>query len=140
MLPYGEISLTHNSKTQIQFPNVAVFQQLDFSSQANILPGLSKCFLGWYDDSAPKCSTLQTKDIDVKARCNCNESWSSEVIENFNWQGTTYQYLQFQTQPNLVSNQPTYLMMLQVFFNCMLPPIHSLYTQPLTPVVVILAI
>ena len=110
------------SQTQAAFPSVALFQRQDWSSQADLIP-LQKCFLGWLIDSPkdePPCNSLPPSAMVPGKSCNCTDSWSHEIIENFEWQHTNYRCVSFTPSTALVSGVPTYSMTLQAFFNCKL--------------------
>lgn len=106
--------------TEVRFPAVALFQRLDWSAQAHILPvTYAKCFLGWLDatGASPMCTDLPRQALAPGQACNCSEDWSSRVVEDFVWQNTAYRYLSFNPSPALIACTPTYIMTLQVFFN-----------------------
>lgn len=43
---------------------------------------------------------------------------NDEVIEDFLWMNTTYRYVAFDSPSWLLCNTPTYMLLLQTFFNC----------------------
>ena len=100
---------------------MTLFQRLDWSAQAHILPvDYAKCFLGWLEATGmtPMCKDLPPKALVPGQACNCSEDWSSPVVEDFAWQNIAYRYLSFAPSTALISSTPTYIMTLQVFFNC----------------------
>ncbi|RDW57818.1 hypothetical protein BP5796_12619 [Coleophoma crateriformis] len=109
--------VNRDTVSAMKFPAVAVFQRLDFTGQANLLGTGSKCFLGWYIYSGPNCSSLTANEMTMESKCDCKEDWSTNIPEGFVWYNTSFRYLLFQPTEDLISPQPTYLMMLQVFFN-----------------------
>ena len=97
------------------------FQRLDWSAQAHILPvDYAKCFLGWLEatNMTPMCKDLPQKALVPGQACNCTEDWSSPVVEDFVWQNIAYRYLSFTPSTALISSMPTYIMTLQIFFDC----------------------
>ncbi|KAM0800056.1 hypothetical protein BDR22DRAFT_259890 [Usnea florida] len=105
---------------EARFPAVTLFQRLDWSAQAHILPvDYAKCFLGWLEATGmtPMCKDLPPKALVPGQACNCSEDWSSPVVEDFAWQNIAYRYLSFTPSTALISSTPTYIMTLQVFFN-----------------------
>ena len=64
------------------------------------------------------CKDLPQQALVPGQACNCTENWSSPVIEDFVWQNIAYRYLSFTPSEALISSIPTYIMTLQVFFNC----------------------
>ena len=50
--------------------------------------------------------------------CNCNSSWSSQVGDFYEWQGSYYHYLTFAPPSNLIAFKPTMAILLQAFFTC----------------------
>ncbi|TAQ86447.1 hypothetical protein B7494_g5223 [Chlorociboria aeruginascens] len=114
---------TSDSVTNVRFPSIAIFQREDWTSQASLLgtdsAGVdSKCFLGWYDDSAPSCESLGKGNLGNTTRCNCEELWynNGSVIEGFEWMNAVYRYTVFDAPAWLSSDTPTYLLTLQTFF------------------------
>ncbi|KAE9378470.1 hypothetical protein N431DRAFT_554654 [Stipitochalara longipes BDJ] len=107
----------------VRFPSVVLFQRKDWTSQANLLGRSgdtgSKCYLGWYNDNAPSCSSLPPESFGNSTQCTCEELWynNDEVIEDFLWMNTTYRYILFDSPSWLLCNTPTYMLMLQTFFN-----------------------
>ena len=113
---------------------MTLFQRLDWSAQAHILPeDYAKCFLGWLEATGmtPMCKDLPQKALVPGQACNCSEDWSSPVVEDFAWQNIAYRYLSFTPSTALISSTPTYIMTLQVFFNCNIsyPSHEQLFTD-----------
>ena len=124
-------------QTEARFPAVTLFQRLDWSSQAQILPvSYAKCFLGWLEatGTTPMCKDLSQQALVPGQACNCSEDWSSPVVEDFVWQKIVYRYLSFTPSAALIASTPTYIMTLQVFFNCKVPYLshvqQSTYSMP----------
>ena len=113
--------LLSSAQSSANFPSIALLQRLDWTSQAELLPKASKCFLGWYIYSDTMCASLSQSELSTTA-CNCNESWTEEVQEGFIWENVQYRYLNYQTPMRYVNTAPTYLMLLQAFFNCKSSP------------------
>ena len=112
-------------QAQAQFPAITLFQRQQWTSQAHLLAGKSKCFLDWYDDNAPMCNSLSTEQITPGQACNCNDSWSVFIVY-ITWQRVSYRSLSFMTAANLIASEPSYLMKLQAFFTCRpTPPTFS---------------
>ncbi|KAE8446992.1 hypothetical protein EG329_011474 [Mollisiaceae sp. DMI_Dod_QoI] len=111
-----------DSVNNIRWPSIAVFQRSDWSSQGDLIGNMSKCYLGWYNDTAPQCKTLDPKTFGNNTECTCHELWynNDEVIDEFEWMGTTYRYMVFNSPPWFLCNTPTYLLSLQTFFNSLL--------------------
>lgn len=100
---------------------MTLFQRVDWSAQAHILPvDYAKCFLGWLEATGmtPMCKDLPQKALVPGQACNCSEDWSSPVVEDFAWQNIAYRYLSFTPSAALMSSTPTYIMTLQIFFDC----------------------
>ena len=122
------ILITSFFQTDARFPSVTVFQRLDWNAQAHILPvGHTKCFVGWVGTTGnePKCEELPQTTLVPNQACNCSENWSSPVVETFMWHNTSYRYLSFTPSAALVSNLPTLIMTLQVFFSRNIYPRYS---------------
>ena len=124
-------------QTEARFPAVTLFQRLDWSSQAQILPvSYAKCFLGWLEatGTTPMCKDLSQQALAPGQACNCSEDWSSPVVEDFVWQKIVYRDLSFTPSAALIASTPTYIMTLQVFFNCKVPYLshvqQSTYSMP----------
>ncbi|KIM95647.1 hypothetical protein OIDMADRAFT_133314 [Oidiodendron maius Zn] len=95
------------------FPSIAVFQRMDWSSQATLddISAEPNCFLGWYEPNAADCNTSEPGTLP----CSCNGSWS-EDIRDFVWQNASYRYLNMQATSAMLCNIPTTLMILQAFY------------------------
>lgn len=96
------------------FPSLTLFQRADWTSQANLdvsVPG--KCFLGWYDETAPDCSDVEPGTTP----CQCPGSWDQKVTD-FQWHNTTYRSLTLTSTSSMLSTVPTTQMIAQAFFNC----------------------
>ncbi|EPE35324.1 hypothetical protein GLAREA_11023 [Glarea lozoyensis ATCC 20868] len=108
-----------DSVTSVRFPSVAVFQRSDWSSQAILRSGGSKCFLGWHNEAAPACASLDPKTFGNSTQCTCKELWynNDSVFQEFIWQNTSYRYVVFDSPKWLISTNPTYLLLLQTFFD-----------------------
>lgn len=103
-------------QSDVAFPAVAVFQKLDWTSQADIsLAVRPKCFIGWFDESAPACD-----EASPGATCNCNQTWASEFVEPYVWRNTSYRMLLLPSSKDMVSHDPTTILLTQVFFTCTL--------------------
>lgn len=50
--------------------------------------------------------------------CDCNGSWSPQVGDFYEWQGSYYHYLTFAPPPKLMALRPTMPILLQAFFTC----------------------
>ena len=103
---------------EVQFPAIALFQNSNWTSQANISPKSMKCFLGWHKEDAVLCDDLPPEKLIPGHSCNCKAGWTNDVIEGFRWQNTTYRYLSWRPTPKLIDRVPTFLMTLQAFFTC----------------------
>ena len=77
------------------------------------------------------CTDLPRQALAPGQACNCSEDWSSRVVEDFVWQNTAYRYLSFNPSPALIACTPTYIMTLQVFFNCKASYPHQLQKTPI---------
>ena len=64
------------------------------------------------------CDSLPAISLVPGQSCNCSDSWLHEVVEDFEWQNTSYRYLEFTPAENLVATVPTYEMTLQAFYDC----------------------
>ncbi|OBT53607.1 hypothetical protein VE04_05157 [Pseudogymnoascus sp. 24MN13] len=98
----------------VYFPSLTLFQRADWTSQANLdvsVPG--KCFLGWYDESAPDCSDVEPG----VTPCQCAGSWDEKVTD-FQWHNTSYRALTLTSNSSMMSKVPTTQMIAQAFFNC----------------------
>lgn len=67
------------------------------------------------------CKDLPQNALVPGQACNCSENWASPVVEDFIWRNIVYRYLSFTPPAALASSVPTYVMALQVFFNCNAP-------------------
>lgn len=111
-------------QTEARFPAVTLLQRLDWDAQAQILPvNYTKCFLGWLEatGTTPLCKDLPQKALVPGQACSCSENWASHVVEDFTWHNIAYRYLSFTPSAALISGVPTYIMALQVFFDCNAP-------------------
>lgn len=112
-LNHRPVTLT-SYQDSVHFPSLTLFQRADWTSQANLdvsVPG--KCFLGWYDESAPDC-------IDVDAGvtlCQCAGSWDSKVWD-FKWHNASYRALTLRSNAFMLSKVPSTQMIAQALFNC----------------------
>ncbi|KAF2138606.1 uncharacterized protein K452DRAFT_89052 [Aplosporella prunicola CBS 121167] len=106
------LELRQDTVTEAAFPSVAMIERNDWTSQAHLLPNFSKCFIGWYKNSAPSCGTSGGPTLP----CNCSDAWTQDVVEDLEWQNTSYRYLEFSAPPSLISQSPTTIMILQSFF------------------------
>lgn len=105
---------------EVQFPALALFQNTNWTSQANIRSKSMKCFLGWLKENAVLCDDLPPEQLIPGQSCNCKAGWTNDVIEGFRWQNTTYRYLSWRPTPKLIDRVPAFLMTLQAFFTCAL--------------------
>jgi hypothetical protein len=139
-----EVILTINAdqaaQAEVPYPGIALFQKTSWSAQANLLAGKSKCFLGWYDDTSPICTSINSSSINPSTSCNCRDIWSNTVTENFTFQDGVYRYLEFPTALKLNCTTPTTLLWLQAFFDCIasifpaiLPLLTAFQTTRLKP-------
>jgi hypothetical protein len=98
----------------VHFPSLTLFQRADWTSQANLdvsVPG--KCFLGWYNESAPDCN-----DVDPGVTpCQCSGSWDDKVLD-FQWHNANYRALTLTSNASMLSKVPSTQMIAQAFFNC----------------------
>ncbi|KAL2052005.1 hypothetical protein ABVK25_007697 [Lepraria finkii] len=101
---------------EVQFPALALFQNSNWTSQANIRSKSMKCFLGWLKEDAVLCDDLPPEQLIPGQSCNCKAGWTNDVIEGFHWQNTTYRYLSWRPTPKLIDRVPAFLMTLQAFF------------------------
>lgn len=102
------------------FPAVAVLQNVDTSSQATLIDTPLKCWAGTYTETGPQCATLDSQQYLTSSSCNCNESWSPAIIEDFvprGLHGGTWRYLQFTPSADLVSKNPGFLLTIQAWYN-----------------------
>ena len=111
----------------VEYPSVAVLQNVDWSEQATLLPSISpKCFLG-YDSGpqAPSCATLSPGEVLTVSSCSCKDSWTPEPKQTLIWANTNYTYMAFKPAPYLAADRPMRLLSLQVFFQCMAASNHE---------------
>jgi hypothetical protein len=59
---------------------------------------------------------------------------NDSVLQEFIWQNTSYRYVVFDSPKWLICNNPTYLLLLQTFFDCKLTPGAYLASTSLTPI------
>ncbi|KAH8590421.1 hypothetical protein B0O99DRAFT_691635 [Bisporella sp. PMI_857] len=123
-LNHDVMTTTIDMVDEIEFPSIALFQRKDWSSQANLRGRFSetsgsKCFLGWYNETAPSCHDLPAGSLNNDTQCTCRELWynNDQVIEDFVWMNTSYRYVAFNSPPWLSTSTPTYMLLLQAFFD-----------------------
>lgn len=120
-IPLSTASINYTtSQDEVQFPAVTLFQNPGWSSQATLHPKLRKCFLGWHwlQRDTASCDDLRPEQIAQGKSCDCNNGWTNHVIDDFEWQGTTYRYVSWRPDPKLIDRIPTYRLTLQAFFTC----------------------
>lgn len=113
-LNHDEIHLSQDSIDRTYFPSVALFQRVDWTSQAvlNTTQATSKCYLGWYDNDAPHCADVPPGVLP----CNCGSNWIPSVVEDFLWQNITYRYLVMVSSESLTCLSTSTEMLLQAFY------------------------
>ena len=84
------------------FPSIALFQRIDWTSQANLVSWPGKCFLGWHDEAAPACDKVEPGTLP----CKCGGNWASDV-NTIVWRNATYSYKTLKATPSMVSLAPT---------------------------------
>lgn len=96
------------------YPSIAVMQNVDWSSQANLtLKSKPTYCVGWMRDNLPSCDL-----VDVPGDCcNCSSLWDT-TIYTFQWQNTTYATLRLNGDEHMVNSRPTTPILAQAFFNC----------------------
>jgi hypothetical protein len=118
---YFSTPTEHDEQDEVSFPAFALLQNSNWTSQATIRPKSMKCFLGWLNDEAPMCASVNPSQMVPGHSCNCKDGWTLDVQEGFDWQGTEYRYLEWRPSTVIVDKTPTYLVTLQVFFTCKIP-------------------
>ena len=88
---------------------------MDWTSQAILnSTASSKCYLGWYNDSSAACDEVKQGQLP----CVCSHNWTPYVIENFEWQNTTYRYMAMTSTRSLNCLSTSTQMLLQTFYWC----------------------
>ena len=64
------------------------------------------------------CNQVNVEHLGADKTCNCNNSWSPEVGDFFNWQGNDCHYMSLFPSSDLIVYRPTGIMGLQAFFKC----------------------
>ncbi|KAK0735324.1 hypothetical protein B0T21DRAFT_411962 [Apiosordaria backusii] len=107
------ITFDRDTVDSVHFPSITLFQRVDWTSQANLeVDPPPKCFLGWYNETAPDCGVTAS---DYTGSCQCGNRWSGR-IENFEWQNTSYRAFTLTSSISMESPRPTYQMIAQAFF------------------------
>ncbi|KAK8031844.1 hypothetical protein PG990_001578 [Apiospora arundinis] len=107
-----EIVVQKDEVPSVFYPSIAVMQNVEWSSQANLtLDSKPKCFVGWMKDSLPTCDLVKPGDW-----CNCTPLWDT-AISTFAWQNTTYNMLAWNADEHMINSRPTTPILAQAFFN-----------------------
>ncbi|KAH8655367.1 hypothetical protein BX600DRAFT_515196 [Xylariales sp. PMI_506] len=97
----------------VYYPSVAVLQNVNWSSQANItLETYPKCSVGWLVNDLPVCDAVDN----LGDWCDCAGYWDTE-IQPFQWHNTTYKMLSWNPSQYMINVSPTTPLLVQVFFN-----------------------
>ena len=102
----------------MRFPAVTLFHRSNWQAQPRLTGDESKCFVGSFDSDAPNCDSVTMESLTGNSSCSCNSSWSPQVGDFYEWQGSFYHYLTFAPPPKLIALRPTIALLLQAFFTC----------------------
>lgn len=118
---------------QAYFPSIAILQQLDWTSQAELVlkDAPPKCYLGWANDAAPDCDVVTSSASPIP--CRCQRNWDTEFIEPYVWESYAYRLLTLTASKEMVCTKATTKMLAQVSLKCTkVCTLYPNYTRRLT--------
>ncbi|KAJ9608937.1 hypothetical protein H2200_006708 [Cladophialophora chaetospira] len=106
-------SLRYDEVKKIAYPSIALFTRDELNSQAELNATGNKCFVGWYDDTAPNCSSWIAPS---SPNCKCDYLYS-ESKQSITYANATYQVFKWSEGSQIFSTTPFTMLWLQVYFN-----------------------